>query len=213
MQAVFDISLCLGTEAITYPGDPSFLMKALGSLEEGDLFQVSVMAMSVHTGTHLDTPRHLLKEGKGISDYAAEEFFLPARVLDLGMIEVVERSDLEVYDLKKDEAILLKTKNSHTGLSRSGAFQARYTYISEDAAAYCAERGIALLGIDYLSVDPFESRDFPAHRHLLEGGIRILEGIALDQVSAGDYTLVCLPLLIKDAEAAPCRAVLIEQEG
>ena len=66
------------------------------------------------------------------------------------------------------------------------------------------ERGVRLVGIDYLSVGAPET-----HRKLLSDGVVLLEGLDLRGVEAGDYRLVCLPLDIVGSDGAPARAVLI----
>ena len=211
MMKVYDISVSLGKEAATYPGDPSFMRNALGSLEEGDLFEVSIVAMSAHCGTHLDAPRHMLIDGKTIDQYSPEELIFPAWVLEIKDKEFIEKEDLKAINVQPGDALLLKTSNSISGLSRKGIFEKEYVYLTEDAARFCAEQGIGLVGIDYISIDRYEGEDYPAHRILLGDNRLILEGISLDKVSPGKYTLICLPIKIKDGEAAPCRAVLIEE--
>ncbi len=88
-------------------------------------------------------------------------------------------------------------------------FSEEYVCLTPDAARLCVSRGVGLVGIDYLSVDSYEDASLPVHRTLLENDILILEGIDLKDVPCGRYTLICLPLRIKDAEASPVRAVLV----
>jgi arylformamidase len=71
-----------------------------------------------------------------------------------------------------------------------------------------ATRGVTLVGIDTPSVDPAESKDLPAHQALRETGIVNLENLGLDEVAAGDYELVALPLKLAGACASPVRAIL-----
>ncbi|MEA1961081.1 MAG: cyclase family protein [Bacillota bacterium] len=205
----YDISVSLGKEAITYPGDPSFMRNELGALEEGDRFAVSLLAMSAHCGTHLDAPRHMFLEGKSIDRYQPEELIFTAKVVEIEAGDSVQEKDLQALNLQPDEAVLLKTLNSKNGGTRSGQFDEDYIYISEGAAQLCADKQLALVGIDAISVDSYQKgTDFPAHRILLGQGILILEGITLDRVEPGTYTLMCLPLKIDGGEAAPCRAIL-----
>jgi arylformamidase len=68
---------------------------------------------------------------------------------------------------------------------------------------------IKLVGIDYLSISPYK-KSRPTHEVLLGAGVVIVEGLDLSGVSAGKYTLCCLPLKLKGADGAPARAVLIE---
>ena len=72
------------------------------------------------------------------------------------------------------------------------------------------DRGIRLVGIDYLSVEQFNSKSFTTHEILLSNGVIIIEGLDLRQVPAGIYELICLPLKIAEGsgDGAPARVVL-----
>ncbi|MBN1846177.1 MAG: hypothetical protein JW810_10875, partial [Sedimentisphaerales bacterium] len=82
--------------------------------------------------------------------------------------------------------------------------------LAADGARFCAERGIKLVGIDYLSIDKSGLAAKPAHHILLENGIVILEGLLLAEVPPGGYFLACGALKMADSDGAPARAVLIE---
>jgi arylformamidase len=81
--------------------------------------------------------------------------------------------------------------------------------MTPEAADYCIEKGVSLVGIDYITIDRYSDRTFPVHHRLLGNDILILEGLHLSEVPSGRYTLFCLPLLIKGGEASPVRAILI----
>jgi arylformamidase len=84
-----------------------------------------------------------------------------------------------------------------------------YISLSKDAARWLVNKGIKLLGVDYLSVEPFDVAEPAVHRTLLEGGVIIVEGLNLSQVSEGRYQLICLPLKVRDGDGAPARVVLV----
>ena len=123
--------------------------------------------------------------------------------------EAVRRDELEGREIARGEAMLFKTGNSADGRVASGRFTENYIGIAPDAAAFCVENGVSLVGLDYISVDPFGRGSYPAHDALLGAGIPLLEGINLKDVPPGRYTLICLPLKIAGCEASPVRAVLI----
>jgi arylformamidase len=102
--------------------------------------------------------------------------------------------------------LLLKTRNS--ALWQQGTFARDYVAISVDAARFCVERGLKLVGIDYLSIEGFGVSGHPVHTTLLGAGVVILEGLDLSRVTPGVYELICLPLRLVGADGAPCRAVL-----
>ena len=107
------------------------------------------------------------------------------------------------------ERLLLKTANSGWS-ARGTSFRSDYVACDPSAATWCRDRNIRLIGIDYLSVEPPESTSHEVHKALLEAGIVILEGIDLEGVPSGRYTLIALPLNIPTGEGSPTRAILIE---
>ena len=205
-----DITVLLGEEAIDYPGDTPYVRTDVLALEQGALYNLSRLETSVHAGTHLDMPSHLLRDGGRVEAYPAERFILPALVAEIGPCRTITPHELRDVDIRQGEALLLKTDNSRNGLYKSGRFTKDFVSMSPEGAAYCAERGPALVGIDYISIEAFGSPTFAAHHALLGKGVFILEGIKLEDTPPGKYTLICLPLKIKGAEGSPVRAVLLE---
>jgi arylformamidase len=80
--------------------------------------------------------------------------------------------------------------------------------LSKDGAKYLVERGVKLVGIDYLSISPYK-QSRPIHEVLLKAGVVIVEGLDLSSVSQGRYTLFCLPIKLSGSDGAPARAMLI----
>jgi len=120
--------------------------------------------------------------------------------------EAVDRAELEALDLRDDLRLLIKTRNS--GQLRQADFREDFVYLTPDGASYLAQAGLKLVGWDYLSIEKFGSRDFPAHHALLGAGVVVVEGLDLSQVEPGEYDLVCLPLKLAGADGAPARVVL-----
>jgi arylformamidase len=88
-------------------------------------------------------------------------------------------------------------------------FDESYAAISEEAAEYLVEIGVETVGVDYLSVEPFEDGEFHTHHTLLGADVLILEGLVLTDVEPGDYLLACLPLKLEGSDGSPARAILI----
>ncbi|MBN2518642.1 MAG: cyclase family protein, partial [Candidatus Altiarchaeota archaeon] len=107
----------------------------------------------------------------------------------------------------RGDILLFKTKNS---FETSKKFKKDYVYLDEDAADLLLERGVKTVGIDYLSIERFGSKDCALHKRLLPK-IPIIEGLVLKDVDEGEYLLCCLPLKVKGAEAAPARAILLKR--
>jgi len=205
MREIYDITRTLGRETPPYPGDaPFFLRQAATVSREG--FNLSEIALSAHSGTHIDAPRHFFRKGKTLDQYPARRFVLNATVAVCGVRDVIRRDDLAGVRPRRGEALILKTRNSRLPFKR---FNRRYVYLDEDAAQWIAQRGVSLVGFDYYSVDAFDDKGQKAHHILLAADVLVLENLDLRRVKAGRYGLVCLPLRIAGAEAAPCRAVLM----
>lgn len=203
-MALYDISVTLGAQNIVYPGDPAFSREPLA---EGG--EAMVVTMGTHTGTHLDAPAHFYPdEGKRLDDFDIAEFVMPARVVEVLNPIAVQADDLEGVETEPGEAILFRTGNSHSGRVVSGVFADHYVYISAEAANWCVERKLRLVGLDYISLDAYGDEEAPAHHIILGNGLLALEGINLEEVRPGRYKLICLPLSIKGAEGSPVRAVL-----
>ena len=88
---------------------------------------------------------------------------------------------------------------------------ADFAHLTPDGARYLVDRGIKLIGIDYLSIEGFHG-DGEVHRLLLDNGAVILEGLNLSGIVSGRYELICLPLKIRDGDGSPVRAVLRTME-
>ena len=127
-------------------------------------------------------------------------------VVEVPARDRIRREDLEALDLRDDLRVLLKTRMS--GQLRVPEFQEDFVHLTGDAAAYLAQAGLKLVGIDYLSVDRFGTTEYEAHQALLGAGIVIVEGLDLSEVEPGEYEMLCLPLRIVGADGAPARVVL-----
>ena len=134
----------------------------------------------------------------------------PCRVVDLTHVEGhLGRTDLESAGVAGTARLILKTRNSEQGLLDRAGFEEGYAAISLEAAEYLVEIGAETVGVDYLSVEPFEDKEFNTHHTLLGADVVLLEGLALAGVEPGEYVLVCLPIKLAGSDGAPARAVLM----
>jgi arylformamidase len=132
---------------------------------------------------------------------------------DALLVELPGQSHIKADDLRKlslppgTQRLLIRTPNSEWWAAGEKKFQENYVALAPDAAEYLIEIGIQLVGVDYLSVAPFEDPE-PTHMILLKAGVLILEGLNLSIVNPGQYRLYCLPLKIKGSDGAPARVLL-----
>ncbi|KKU81743.1 MAG: Kynurenine formamidase [Parcubacteria group bacterium GW2011_GWA1_47_8] len=203
-KKIFDISLLLENGMIVYPNNPEVRIERV----EGETSVRSDISMGTHTGTHIDAPRHVFKDGKGVSDIPLSTYIGKCRVLDFSKVkESITIDDLKKYKIKKGERILVKTSNSKRGFA---AFYDDYVYLDGDAADYLAQKRILVFGIDSLSVKKRGGSDQRPHTSLLKKGVTIFEGINLAGVKEGGYTFIGFPLKMGSIDGAPARAILIQ---
>lgn len=210
---IHDISLPITPDLALWPGDPPIEIERVADIASGDAFTVTRFAATAHLGTHVDAPAHCLPGGAGVEALALDRLVGPARLLDVGGVDRIDRAVLEALDLPPGPArLLFRTRNSAAAAAEPSRFRPDYVGIAGDAAAWLVERGTRLVGIDGPSIAPMDELEEP-HRTLLGAGIVVVEGLALAAVPPGDYLLVCLPLKLVGADGAPCRAILVESDG
>lgn len=202
-----DVSVPLRNGTVHWPGDRPYERKTTMQIIQGDVVNLSEIAGSVHTGTHMDAPLHFIENGQSVDTMPISVTVGRARVVGIQDREAIRVSELEPHEIAKGERILFKTSNS-ARLWKTDTFQESYIYIPPDTAEYLARVQVQLVGVDYLSVGGFYSGNPETHRTLLGAGIWILEGLNLEHVEPGEYELVCLPLKLVGSDGAPARAIL-----
>jgi len=207
MDGFIDISVPLGSRTVTWPGDPPYSASAVLELER-DGCAVSGLALTTHSGTHIDAPSHFFAGGATVDQVPLQLLCGPvlvAEVFSAGEIGVEELSGLSFCGV---ERLIFKTANS--GAYPEARPQEPVT-LSVEAARYLVERtSVRLVGIDWLSIEAEESVDHLVHKVLLGAAspMVILEGLDLRATAAGSYELICMPLRVEGLDGAPARVVL-----
>jgi arylformamidase len=202
-----DVSRPIMAGMPTFEGDPEVRFELVASMANGAICNVTRLDLGAHSGTHLDAPGHFIA-GAPLSDAIDLEALIgPAIVVDATRATAhLSAADLGSYGMPPSETrVLFKTSNSD--LWEAGGFSKAFVAIAADGAAALVERGTRLVGIDYLSVAPFDD-PAPTHRILLEAGVAVLEGLDLRSVDPGVYDLLCLPIRLVGSDGAPARALL-----
>lgn len=207
----YDVTIPIHQQMPVWPGDPKIQMQRISKIEEGASANVTQISMTVHAGTHIDAPYHFL------GGEAATVEQLPLNLLTgrAYVLQLPDEVNLITADiLQKSEIpprtrrILFRTRNSHLWETSQNEFQTNFVALSPDGAQFLIDRGVKLVGIDYLSIAPYKD-GVPTHTLLLEAGVVIVEGLDLSQVAQGRYSLYCLPLKLIGVDGAPARAILI----
>ena len=207
---IYDITLLISPDMPVWPGDPPVELERVSSMDAGAHDNVSRLACSVHTGTHVDAPHHFLNDHRTVESLALEILTGPVQVAQVpDDVDVITAVVLEKLAFPpRVLRLLLKTRNSQLWERGEKAFDKKFVGISADGAEWLVQHGIKLVGIDYLSIAPFK-QSVPTHRILLTAGVILVEGVDLSAVPPGKYDLYCLPMKLAGSDGAPARAILV----
>lgn len=191
---LYDISRDALTTPV-YEGDPEPKSEWLKSMEEDEEYNLSLISMTTHSGTHIDAPLHFSDDGKSIDQLRLSTFYGKCTVISVEGI--LTGSDMErLLPYCKRRVIF------HGGGK---------TFLSYSAAIVLAESKVMMVGTDADSIaPPFD--EAKTHRTLARAGIAILENLNLEGIRDGEYDICAFPIKLSGLEAAPCRAILLEME-
>lgn len=192
---------------VHWPGEPEVTLRKISDMSNGKQANVTAISMSAHTGTHIDAPRHFLKDGKDISQFPLELCSGRTKIIVIENTRSITAGELQQHHIAENDRILFHTKNSESDWTNEPFKDENYVYISTEAAGYLAEKKVAMIGVDYLSVGG-KNNGREVHTALLESGIWIIEGLILKDVPEGQYDYICLPLKLLGSDGAPARIVI-----
>jgi arylformamidase len=208
-----DISVPIQPGIPIFEGDPTFHLERAFTIDSGAICNVSRIDMGVHTGTHLDAPVHFIERAPASEAIPLDAGMGPAWVVDAVALTgpAIRAADIASLNIPAGETrLLFKTRNS--ALWGEQGFQPSFIGLDHGASTALAERGVRLVGIDYLSVAPFGNA-IESHRALLSAGVAILEGIDLREVEPGPVELMCLPIRLIGSDGVPARALVRRRAG
>jgi arylformamidase len=207
-RTTIDVSRPLFTGMAIYPRNPAVEIVPARAIARGDSSNVSLLTLGSHTGTHVDAPKHMSDAGLGVDSLPLDAMIGPAIVIDVGDdVRAIGAAQLEAR-VGSHTRVLLRSRNS-ARFAANGSFEEDFTYLAPDGAEFLVAHGVALVGVDALSVEQYHAGHHRSHDTLLQAGVAIIEGLALEHVAPGEYQLVCLPLRIRGCDGAPARVVLI----
>ena len=191
---LYDISTDILTAQV-YEGDPEPKLEYIKSCDNGEDYNLSVLTTCMHTGTHIDSPYHFDSDGEKIEDMKLSVFYGKCTVVTIkGILTGEDMERLLPYCKRR---LLLHGDGE--------------AFLSYSAAVVLADSDVTLVGTDGVSVaTAFD--EYRTHMEFARANIAVLEGLNLTGIRDGEYTLCAFPIKVSNAEAAPCRAVLMEQE-
>ena len=203
---IWDITQPLRTGIPVWPGDTEYSEARTWQLTADCPVNVSKFCLSTHTGTHADAPLHYDVAGQPIGAVALDTYVGLCRVIDLSLLTGTVSSE-QLRPLATElppPRVLIRTYRTAPQVKWDAEFRA----IAAEAIDLLASLGVVLVGTDTPSLDPQESKTMDAHHAIRRHGMAILEGLVLDDVPAGDYELIALPLKLATLDASPVRAIL-----
>lgn len=208
-RTIIDVSRPIFTGMAIYPRNPPVEITPARSIARGDSSNVSALALGSHTGTHVDAPLHMAEGAAGVDELSLDPFIGPAIVVRIADdVRAIDARHVDALDLQRGERVVFRTRNS-ARFAETGKFEEDFTYLAPEGAAALVARGVALVGVDALSVEQYHAGHHRAHDTLLQNGVAIIEGLDLHAVEPGRYELLCLPLRIRHGDGAPARVVLM----
>ncbi len=204
---VLDISPLVTERIAVFPGDTSYRRQVAMDWDHGHHLEVSSIVSTVHLGAHADAPVHYHREGRDMASMPLHPYLGAAEVF---RVALDSPRPIRVEDfaggVPSTPRVLLATGT----FPDPDAWRDDFASLAPGTVDWLADHGVVLVGIDTPSVDPADSKELPAHQRLFARGVVNLEGLVLDGVAPGRYTLVALPLRLAGADGSPVRAVLVD---
>lgn len=201
---LYDLTTFISSDLVTFPGDPRFSIESISSLAEGQKYNLCHMHMGNHSGTHIDFPAHTIVGAKTSSDFSLEYLTGPGMIITVPSEEkYITRDFISKQTIMANDIVFFKTANSN--YSKSLKFTKDYVYLEADAADELIQKGVKIVGIDYVSIDPYEDEELTTHNHLLSKDVLIVEGLELKNIPEGRYEIFIIPLNIPHMDGLPAR--------
>lgn len=206
---VFDVSPVVHAGSAVFPGDVPFERQVSLDCRRGDTLTLSSIKTTVHVGAHADAPSHYSAEGQTIEQRSLQYYLGKAQVVSLcpGPGERIRVSHWGKRDVLAPRVLF------HTGsFPNPDEWTDDFNSLSSELIEFLAERGVCLVGIDTPSIDPATDKELLSHHAVYRRNVAVLEGLVLNGVPDGVYDLIALPLALKEGDASPVRAVLLESK-
>lgn len=203
---IYDISMTISKDIPVYKNkeEKKPLFENASNFDTGSTYE-TILKFNLHTGTHMDFPLHMLKDGETSDTLDLSKLITPVKVFDLTYVQdAIKDTDLMPLNIKENDFILFKTHNSYEDF-----FNFHFVYIHESASKYLAKKKIKGVGIDALGVER-DQVGHPTHKHLMNANITIIEGLRLKDVLPNTYQMFALPIKIQGVDALPLSVILIE---
>ena len=211
---VIDLTLTISENIPTFPGSPQPNFINWESIEK-DGYNLELLFLSTHTGTHIDAPYHFVKKGQKIDQIMTKRLVTEAILIKIrkGSDQAITKNDIQKFEKKYGKIDDGSTVIFHTdwqkNLNKKSYFMKNPGLVTS-AAKYLVSKKINLVGIDSPSIDLGKDEKFSVHHILAKSGILIVENlINLDKINSQKFHLIVAPLKLKNATGSPVRAMAL----
>jgi len=209
---IIDLTLTVSDEIPTFPGSPQPSFIPWENVRE-DGYNLELLFLSTHTGTHMDAPYHFLEKGAKIHEISLKKLVAEAVLIQCRKKggESITKIDIQKFEKKHGKIASFSSVIFYTGWQRN--LQKKYYFtknpgLSVSAAKYLASKKINLVGVDSPSIDLGTDSKFSVHQIFAKKGMLIVENLAnLEKIKSSKFHLVVLPLKLKNATGSPVRAI------
>ena len=209
---IIDLTLAVSDKIPTFPGSPQPSFIPWENVKE-DGYNLELLFLSTHTGTHMDAPYHFLEKGAKIHEISLKKLVSEAVLIKSKKKdgEPITKIDIQKFEKKHGKIASFSSVIFYTGWQRN--LQKKYYFtknpgLSVSAAKYLASKKINLVGVDSPSIDLGKDSKFSVHQIFAKKGILIVENLSnLEKIKSSKFHLVVLPLKLKNATGSPVRAI------
>ena len=211
---VIDLTLTISEEIPTFPGSPQPNFINWETLEK-DGYNLELLFLSSHTGTHIDAPYHFLKKGQKIHQIVTRRLVTEAILIKIRKVanQSITKDDIQKFEKKYGKIDDGSTVIFHTGWQKNlkkESYFLRNPGLAVSAARYLASKKINMVGIDSPSIDLGKDSKFSVHHILAKSGILIVENLVnLEKINSEMFHLIVAPLKLKNATGSPVRAMAL----
>ena len=209
---ILDLTLTISDKLPTFPGSPKPNFIQWENLKD-DGYNLELLFLSSHTGTHLDAPYHFLENGLKIHEINPKRLIREAILIRSRKKanQAITKNDIQKFEKKYGKIPNNSTVVFWTGWQKTlhnDSYFNENPGLSEAAAKYLVSKKTNLVGIDSPSIDFKGSQRFSVHRIFSKNNILIVENLAnLEKIQSSKFYFVVLPLKLKGATGSPVRAI------
>jgi kynurenine formamidase len=207
-----DLTLTVSESIPNFPGSPSPQFITWSTIK-ADGYNLELLFLSSHTGTHLDAPYHFTKKGAKIHQIPVTRLIGDALLIKIKKAknQTITKKDLLDFERKNGEIKNFSSIIFFTDWQKNLNKKFYFTNnpgLSKSATNYLVSKKINLVGIDSPSIDLGTDKRFTVHKILAKNNILIVENLSnLEKIPTLEFDFIILPLKLKDATGSPVRAI------